>query len=102
MIGKLRQRVTFLKRTLDTNAIGEAVEKWEDYIAVWAEVKPNTGSRFYSALQSQTNIKGTITIRYRPDIDTTMRIRHGSEIYTINSIINVDSANKYLQIMYES
>lgn len=100
MIGQLRERITFLSRTLISNEIDEPIENWHEYITVWAAVKPNTGSRFYSALQAQTNIKGMIKIRYRNDIDTTMRIKHRDNIYIINAIIHPDFDKKYLHIMY--
>jgi SPP1 family predicted phage head-tail adaptor len=98
--GELTERITFLQRTLEPNEIDEAVENWQDYVTVWAAVKPNTGSRFYSALQAQTDIRGMIKIRFRDDLDTTMRIRHRDFIYIINTIVYPEFDKRYLHIMY--
>jgi SPP1 family predicted phage head-tail adaptor len=98
--GELNERITFQKRIIVHNEIDEAVETWEDYVTVWAAVLPNTGSRFYQALQAQTDIRGIFKVRYRTDLDTTMRVKHRNSIYIINTIVHPEFDKKYLHVVY--
>jgi len=99
-IGKLRHRITFQQRTTTQNSYGELTETWADYATRWASVEPLKGREYFSAKQTQAEVDVRFRCRYLSGLNTAdFRIKYGSRIYDIVSIINVDERNKELIIM---
>lgn len=99
--GQLRQRLTFQKETRARDSFNEEVVTWADHCTVWGSVNPNAGRKFYEALQSSSEVSGEVRIRYRTDILPTMRIKHGSRILAIVSIVNPQERDRELLIYYK-
>ena len=97
--GDLNKRIVFQK------SIGGAVVstldgEWEDVFSTWASVKPIIGREYYAAETINSNLTHKITIRYRPGINSKMRIKFKERLFNIvGPPINVDEGNKELVIM---
>jgi len=98
--GELRHRLTFQSVTRARNAEMEFVETWADYITVWGAVLPNAGRKYYEALQANAEVSGEVRVRYRSDIDATMRIKHGTRYLRIVSIKNPQERDREMVIYY--
>ena len=99
--GKLRHRIT-LQRNVprqDPHS-GEMVSQWHDVDSVWAEVVPLSAREFVAARAVQSEVVARITIRYRADVDSTMRVIHRGEIYAIDGVLADACSNiKYVTLI---
>lgn len=98
--GKLRHRVTIQKIEMTQDATtGESVKTWSDLGCVWASVEPLSVREFLAADSNKNEVSARITIRYRADIDGSMRIVYRSKIYNIEGILSdAKSGLEYLTI----
>jgi len=97
-IGDLRHRITFQKLTTSVNENGFEVETWEDFKTVWAAASNLHGREYFAAAAIQAENTVKFTIRYLPDMDTTMRILFQGKQYNITSIDNIKYQNRYMEI----
>ena len=68
---------------------------------VRASLEPLRGGEALRALQLEDRVTHRITTRYRAGITAKMRIRFKSRLFNIRSVINVEEANRFLEIMAE-
>jgi len=98
--GKLRHRVVFQTKVTESNAYNEeVVSRWDDTFWAWAEIDPPKGREYFSAGQKQASVVQRVRIRYRSGVTPAMRIKFGTRIFTIDSVINPDERNRELICM---
>ena len=73
-LGKMRYRIKFLKYTATTDTDGFVSREWNEYCTVWADVTPISAKEYFSLDTETAEVTYKIYLRYRPDIDTTMRV----------------------------
>ncbi len=98
--GALRHRITIQQKTDGVDAWGGTVATWTDYVTLWAEVMHMSGNEFWAARQANSEIEGRVRIRYRDDIDPTMRISYNGTILEILSVVPYDSRKTELHLMF--
>ena len=98
--GRLRHRITIQSRELVPNEIGEMEEEWAPLATVWASVEPARGNQYYAAKQLDAKVDGVVIMRYRSDIEPTMRIIYDGRILKIISLLTVKERKRELHIMY--
>lgn len=102
--GRLRCRIT-LERPVETAApSGAPALRWERVGRFWAAVEPIRGREYFSANQIRDEVDAKITLRYMQGIEVTpcMRIRHQETLYNIQSVIDVKSAHRTLELMCQT
>jgi SPP1 family predicted phage head-tail adaptor len=98
--GKLRLRATFQQGVDAGN--GEGFTTWTDLVTVWVQDRQLVGQKMYQALQVNSKIKGEIIARYNSLIDNpSLRIKIGTRILRIISVINIDARSIELVFPYE-
>jgi len=98
--GQLRHRIVIEKQTQTKNAIDEIILTWSTFCTVWAAIEPATGQTYYAANQLEAKVDGRVRIRYRDDIEPTMRIKYGDRILNIGSIVHPQENRRELHLMY--
>lgn len=98
-IGQMRHRVTIQQTSSGVDGMGGETERWVDGATVWAKVQPLSGSELFRAQQIESTVSHKITIRYGAVIDPTKRIRHGSKLFEIHTVIDVDETHKYIELL---
>lgn len=86
----------------DRDGGGQRVPDWQIYGKFWAESLSQSGREFYRASQIHSDISHLWELRYSDKankITTQMRCRIGSRLMGILSVINVDEANRKVQIV---
>jgi SPP1 family predicted phage head-tail adaptor len=79
---------------------GEMETTWETIAEPWAEVIPMSAREFVAAAAEQSEVRGRIVIRYRPDVDATMRVVHRGRWYQIHGVLEDKvSGIEYLTLM---
>lgn len=99
--GELRHRVTFLKRLVTVQS-GITKESWEPVFSCWAMVEPLNSREYWQAAALSREDEQRVTIRYRRDVDTYMRIRFRDVVYAITSIVNPNALNVKLELLVKS
>lgn len=97
----MRHRLTFQRKTKARNSFNELVASYSDFVTVWGSVTPNAGRKFYEAQQASSEVSGEIRIRYRSDIEPTMRITEGTQTFEIVSVANINERDRELLIYYK-
>lgn len=82
---ELRHRVTIQCKQSGRDENGYLQEEsWIDHVKLWAKVTPLSAKDLLTAQAGQAKTVARMKIRYREDIDTTMRVIHKGRIYTID------------------
>ena len=98
-IVNLRNRVKLKKHINALNDYVATITHWQTLATVWAEIKPISGREYFSVQQVQSEVTTQIWIRYRKDIEPTMRVTYQDKHYEIVSVLNYQGLNKTLQLM---
>lgn len=106
--GKLRHRVVIQQLVdLEDSAgevqddLGAMIQEWEDVATVWAAIEPLSAREFIAAQSEQSKVVARVTIRYRDDINFTMRLYHAAKdvYYNIEGILaDKESGLEYLTL----
>ncbi|KPJ82789.1 MAG: hypothetical protein AMS17_18665 [Spirochaetes bacterium DG_61] len=98
--GKLRHKIIIQDYTESQDrSYGEVTKPWSDYETVWASIEPIRGREFWESQQINAEVTAKITIRHLYGINTKMRVKYGSRIFKIISVINPEERNVELQLM---
>jgi SPP1 family predicted phage head-tail adaptor len=99
--GKLRQEIVLQQLTSTTGdgAGGVASEIWTDFATVYADVEPLQGRELYQAQQINDELTHQITMRYYPGVASTMRVKYGTRILLIESIIDTEEGHRQLLLI---
>lgn len=99
LINRLNKRITIQKPVDNVDEYGQPVDERVDVCTVWAAIEPLKGREFFASMTDNAEVTTRIRIRYRDDIDRTMRVKYGKHIFEILYIINPEFNKKELQLM---
>ncbi|MDX1769945.1 MAG: phage head closure protein [Planococcaceae bacterium] len=97
--GKFNKRVTFQEFGDGKDADGFLIEEWVDVKSAWAMIKTIKGSEYSSAASTQNENVSRFVIHFTTGLHPDMRVMFKERIFSIESIINDDEANRTLTIM---
>lgn len=99
-IGKLNKRLTILHYADVEDAMGQTAQMLVPLKTVWGSLYPARGAEYYEAqrLRSKTTYKVYIRYIHGIEITTEHYIGYKDKLYAIESVNNVDMANKTLEI----
>lgn len=107
-VGRMKKRMQLQSKTTSADGGGsDAVTTWTTYNTAFGSIQPKSGQERLFGDQLQEPITHIVRMRYRTDITFKDRLlysykSHGvsnSRTFNIKRIINVDSKDKYLDIM---
>lgn len=99
LVNRLNKRVTLRRLDKVPDEYGQPIDTWVDVATVWAAVEPLRGREYFSAMSEHAEVTTRIRIRYRDDIDRTMRVQHGATVFEILHIIHPEFNRRELQLM---
>lgn len=85
--GKLKDRVTIQSKIETRDDYGQPIKTWVDVAGVWAWVKFNNGTEYNTGGAQQAETSASIRIRWREDLDTSMRVLFKTKIYNIKAVL---------------
>lgn len=96
--GRLRHRITIQSPVTTQDDNGNTSTTWTDVATkIAAAIEPFSVREFIASQSMQSQITARIVIRYRPGLDASMRIVHGSKIYNPQGwLADPDSGLEYL------
>lgn len=98
--GKLKESVTFQRRTLTSDGAGGQTESWATISGVpsRAYVVPVSGSEKYKSERMEAIVRLRLVIRYTSDLRESDRVQIRNRVHNIRFIDNIEFADKWLQI----
>lgn len=102
---KLRHRVDFDELTHEQDSeTGNVTEVWVPVLTnVPADIIPLSGREFIAAQAIQAGVNTRVVVRYPlPGVTQSGRMRHGSDVYNIKTILPDRTLRRHLSLMCES
>ena len=96
--GDLNRSIIIQTKTETHNSFGEPIYTWADSFAVWAKIVTTGGGEFYAAQKLNESTTAVFTVRFTVAIKNSNRIKHGTRIFEILSINDVDERHEKLNI----
>lgn len=100
--GRLRSRVSLLKRQVTKDSYGESVEAFSEFAHRWAEVKDVSGREFYSKIGEESEITTRILMR----LDSTVaslsrndRVVCNGKTYHVEVVLEPDYKSRWAEIL---
>ena len=98
---ELHHRITVQKLTSGRDEDGYPIpEQWVDYMPLWAKVTHLSGKDLIAAQASNSKVVARVKIRYREDINTTMRVIYKGKTYAIDSQALEDTNTGYESVTF--
>ena len=99
--GKLCHKVQLQAQTIEQDPqTGEMLVTWNTIASPWAEIVPMSGREFLAAAAEQSEVRGRIVIRYRDDVDASMRIVYRGRYYNILACLpDSESGKEHITMM---
>ena len=94
--GELRSRLVVESPQRVSDGAGGAVTSWLELATIWANITPTSAREQRSAEQRAEKTTHRITLRYRSDINATMRFVGDGRIFDIEAIINEAERDQWL------
>lgn len=86
--GKLRHYVSLQRKQIDQDPVtGEMETTWAEFARVWASLEPLSVRDFIAASAEQSEVRARITIRYRADVDDTIRVVYRGLYYRVLGVM---------------
>lgn len=96
--GELNRRITLEQLTMSPDGSGGATSTWGALATVWAQVSPKAGSEKLHGDQLTPTITYGVTIRYRKDVDASMRVLYEGRLLRINGVIDQGEMHRFLTL----
>lgn len=97
--GKLRHKITIESKSNTQDAYGALVETWGTHSTAWASIEPITGREYFDQGKVNSEVTTRIRTRHISGVTNLMRVKFGTRIYAIVSVINIDERNKEYELM---
>ena len=101
MIGNLRRRITLQQPDRTADGGGGAAIAWSDVATLWAQITPIRGSERQSAEHVQATLRHRIRIRYRADVDPSMRFKADTRLFNIRAVMDEADRHEWLVCLCE-
>lgn len=99
LVNRLNKRMTLQRLDKVPDEYGQPIDTWVDVATVWAAVEPLRGREYIATMSEHAEVTTRIRIRYRDDIDRTMRVKYGETEFEILHIIHPEFNRRELQLM---
>jgi SPP1 family predicted phage head-tail adaptor len=100
--GTLNRRITIQRPGTAQDGAGQPIPTWTDVVSVWANVASKSGLEATRSDTPTSIVSYSMRIRYRTDIDATMRVLYGGVIYDIRAAIPDQAGHEYTDLVVET
>ena len=100
-INNYRSRIKIYKRSYTANSFGGFVQALTEVDTVWCKIEALTGREKMQYAQVYPTAQFKITMRYRPDVNTDMKLFRNNRYWNILSVVDVKTMQDELEILAE-
>lgn len=98
--GKLNKKVTIEAPATATSQAGGTTTKWQPVAEnIWAAIEPLRGREWFDAGGTHSEVDTRIRIRWRPGINSSMRVVYKERIFDIQHPAEIRSEKRELHLM---
>lgn len=97
--GQLRHMITIQEQTDVSDGMGGFSTTWSDEFSMSAAIWPLSSKESLDAMKLELVVTHKIRIRYRSGITSKNRIKFGTRIFNIVSLINPDERNIMIDML---
>lgn len=100
--GRLRHRGTIQHLVTGSpqySASGERNDEWTTLAEVWMSIEPLNGRELFAAQEHASNVTVRIRIRYRDDVNATMRVLHESKYYEVEAVLDHELRHREMELL---
>jgi len=94
--GRMDRRIRFDRKDVTQDSYGEEVITWTPIATVWAARQNLRGVEKWTAQQVAAELVSRYIIRYRDDLNPTMRLIDGARTYDIHQLYPTDEREHWL------
>lgn len=101
-ISRLRHRGTIeylLTGSPQYSASGEPNTVWTTLRECWMSIEPLNGRELFAAQEHASNVTVRIRIRYRDDVNATMRVLHEGKYYEIEAVLDHELRHREMELL---
>ncbi len=100
--GDLNRRVTVMRRAAGVDDLGQPLpESWVSHVKLWASIKHPNGSQAIKADAPTSEVRASIRVRYRTDVDEGMRVVHSLKTYDIQAVLPDEVNRVFVDLVCE-
>lgn len=99
--GDLKHRITIETRAQADDGVGGFAETWSTFATLWSSIVPMRGTERFASEKLEHDVTHKITIRFRDDITTAMRISYETRIFKILGAIDLKEEKRWLELSCE-
>jgi SPP1 family predicted phage head-tail adaptor len=103
--GTLNRRITIQRHSEERDEIGQPIPggaSWGDFVTVSANVRYLNGTETLKSDAPVSVARASIRIRYRTDIDASMRVIHGDRVLEIRAVLPDETGREYVDLVCET
>lgn len=94
--GRFSSELVLEEEATASDGVGGHSQSWHEVAIVFAQVEPVATQNVFAAGQAHEYVTHRITMRYRDDVRSGMRLRKQQRAMVIVSIRDVDETGRYL------
>jgi len=99
--GQLRTRITIERPSPEQDGAGQPIESWKPVVTVWADLRTVSGLETIRAGAETAIVKASARIRWRPGLDSSMRVLAGGSVFQITAVLPDLSRRQYIDLVLE-
>jgi len=84
-----------IEQPLLGNDLDGVPDSWDEVAIKWANIRPLSGKEYQQAQQMQSMTTHTIKTHFLAGADSSMRLVHGSRVFDVESVLNMDERNRF-------
>lgn len=96
---RFRHKAIIQRQTETLDDYNQPEDTWTTHATVYCSIEPLRGSEYMRAQQMQATVSHRITLRYRADLKPTDRFLYDGRYFEIQSIINIEERDRFLEVM---
>jgi SPP1 family predicted phage head-tail adaptor len=100
-VGELRKQATIEAEAQLADGAGGYALGWAAVATVWADIKPLNGNEVFVAQHLEGHVTHRVTMRYRSDVTSDMRLVYDNRVFNIRAVMNTDERNRFSEILVE-
>lgn len=97
-IGKMRHRIELQQNQRVSDGYGGVSNDWETQSTVWAQIVPKSSVNDFENDIIKSEVTHDIRIRYHADIHHSWRVKYGTRLFNIQSVINTDERKRFTML----
>ena len=96
--GKLRHNIIWQSKTQTPDGGGGLTYTTNNFATMRAFIKPSSTNERFFAQRIESDVTHKIYIRYRTDLNSSMRINFGGRLFKVKGLMNLEEQNKWLEV----